>query len=203
MEGIFYLWILWGVWVYSTFLMKKGRVRFWISFCALVLVASFPYEFGMGNYRVTVPLVLIVILALWTIRELPLHKKLYLFISLISTAMCLTGVKLVSIYDPVLLIVDPFILDVSVLIVMGFLFYSDVASRNVRYASVLLGGALGQVFIGMVLTTIGFGHTIGEHKYMDAAAASFLILVGIEGLLFINRLFNAKLQENKGDAHHL
>jgi hypothetical protein len=203
MEGIFYLWILWGVWVYSTFLMKKGRVRFWISFCALVLVASFPYEFGMGNYRVTVPLVLIVILALWTIREMPLHKKLYLFISLISTAMCLTGVKLVSIYDPVLLIVDPFILDVSVLIVMGFLFYSDVASRNVRYASVLLGGALGQVFIGMVLTTIGFGHTIGEHKYMDAAAASFLILVGIEGLLFINRLFNAKLQENKGDAHHL
>lgn len=203
MEGIFYLWILWGIWVYSTFLMKKGRARFWISFCTLVLVASFPYEFGMGHYRVTVPLVLIVVLALWTIRELPLHKKLYLFISLISTAMCLTGVKLVSIYDPVLVIVDPFILDVSVLIIMGFLFYSDVASRNVRYASVLLGGALGQVFIGMILTTIGFGHTIGEHKYMDAAAVSFLILVGIDGLLFINRLFNAKLQENKGDAHHL
>ncbi|MEW4287225.1 YphA family membrane protein [Rossellomorea marisflavi] len=203
MEGIYYLWILWGVWVYSTFLMKKGRVRFWISFCTLVLVASFPYEFGMGHYRVTVPLVLIVLLALWTIRELPLRKKLYLFISLISTAMCLTGVKLVSIYDPVLVIVDPFILDVSVLIVMGFLFYSDVASGSVRYASVLLGGALGQVFIGMILTTIGFGHTIGEHKYMDAAAVSFLILVGIDGLLFINRLFNAKLQENKGDAHHL
>ncbi|KMK93614.1 hypothetical protein [Rossellomorea marisflavi] len=203
MEGIFYLWILWGVWIFSTFLMRKGRVRFWISFFSLILIASFPFELEIGHYRVTMPLVLIVSLTLWTIRELSLRKKLYLFISLISTAMCLTGLKLVSIYDPVLMIVDPFIADVVVLIIMGFLFYGDAASRNVRYASALLGGALGQVFIGVILTAIGFGHTIGEHKYMDAAAVSFLILLGIDGLVYMNRLFNAKLQSNKGDVHHL
>ncbi len=72
-----------------------------------------------------------------------------------------------------------------------------------RYASALLGGALGQVFNRRDLDGHGFGHTIGEHKYMDAAAVSFLILLGIDGLVYMNRLFNAKLQSNKGDVHHL
>ncbi len=66
MEGIFYLWILWGVWIFSTFLMRKGRVRFWDFLFQFDPDCFLPFELEIGHYRVTMPLVLIVSLTLWT-----------------------------------------------------------------------------------------------------------------------------------------
>ena len=59
MDGILYLWLLWGMWVYTTFLLRKTHPdRFRYSFLYLLLICVFPYGMMVGSVEVSIPLLL-------------------------------------------------------------------------------------------------------------------------------------------------
>ncbi|XXM74161.1 YphA family membrane protein [Lysinibacillus sphaericus] len=203
MEGIIFLWVAWGLWIYTTFIMEKKEGRFLFSFYLLCLICLFPYGFTVFTYEVHTAYLFLALLAFVHLRHLGLRQKLYMLICILTIAMSYAGVGLIAIYDPVLMIVDPYVIAAFLSTSLGFIFYSSIIKIRILFLAVISGTMAGEIFLSVSLHTIGFRDAIGDYLYLDAAAYMTLITIAWKAVHSLNELMSSKLSSNKGEIRNI
>jgi hypothetical protein len=202
-DGILYLWLLWGIWIYTTFMMNKAHpYRFRYSFMCLVLLCVFPYGIKVGSVEVAAPVFIIGLICIHYLRILSLREKLYMFVAILTMGMLYAGIGLVAIYDPVLMFIDRNLIIALSLAFLGVLFYGS-SSYVLRMIAIAGSSIVGEVFLSIPLKKVGFFYPIGGPVYLDVLAISTGILLSIKLFGEINQLFNVKVQSNKGEMKNL
>lgn len=204
MDGILYLWLLWGIWVYTTFLMRKTHPeRFRYSFLCLLLLCVFPYGMMVGPVEVSFPVIVLALICIVYIRNLSLRKKLYMLVAVLSMGMLYAGIALISIYDPVLMFIDrDIILSLSIVLV-GVFFYSHSTQYRFRLIAVALSSVIGDFFLSIPLNKVGFYYSIGSPAYLDVLALTIGLLSALKIVGEINQAVHIKTQTNKGEMKNL
>jgi hypothetical protein len=204
MDGILYLWLLWGIWVYATFLLRKSHPdRFRYSFLSLLLICMFPYGMKTGSVEVAFPVIVLALICILYIRNLCLREKLYLLVAVLSMGMLYAGIGLISIYDPVLMFIDrDFILSL-LLVLVSILYYSHSSLYRLRLIAVAGSSVVGDFFLSLPLNKIGFSYSVGGHVYLDILALSIGLLTALRILGEINQVVHIKTQTNKGEMKNL
>ncbi|MGM0751274.1 MAG: YphA family membrane protein [Bacillota bacterium] len=203
MDGILYFWLLWGIWIYTTFMMKKAHpYRFRYSFMCLVLLCLFPYGVKVGSVEVAAPVFIIGLICIHYLRIFSLREKLYMLVAILTMGMLYAGIGLVAIYDPVLMFIDRNLIIALFLAFLGVLFYSSSSYMH-RMIAITGSSIVGEVFLSIPLKKVGFMYPIGGPVYLDVLAISTGILLTIKVFGEINQLFNVKVQTNKGEMKNL
>ncbi|RBP02295.1 hypothetical protein [Rossellomorea aquimaris] len=202
-DGILYLWLIWGIWIFTTFMMNKAHpYRFHYSFICLVLICVFPYGLKVSSVKVAVPVIVLGLICIHYIRILSLKDKLYMLVAILAMGMLYAGIGLVAIYDPVLMFLDRDLIMALSLAFLSILFYTS-SSFMLRMIAIAGSSIVGEVFMSIPLKNIGFLYPIGGPVYLDVLAISTGILLAIKLLEEINQLFNIKVQTNKGEMKNL
>ncbi|NQD66782.1 hypothetical protein HP456_12710 [Bacillus haikouensis] len=201
MEGIIFLWVAWGIWVYTTFIMRKSaNGRFKYSFLLLCMICLFPHWFTIFSYEVNAAFGLMALLTFIYIRALGLRQKLYMLIALLTIAMSYAGIGMIAIYDPVLMIIDPQLVAALLSVSLGFLFYSSLEKIRMLFITVMGGCITGDVLLAITLNKIGFVESIGNHGFLDNVAYMVLLTLGWRLFLVLNALMNNKISPKKGEV---
>ncbi|MFI8576837.1 hypothetical protein ACIGEL_14100 [Rossellomorea aquimaris] len=202
-DGILYLWLIWGIWIFTTFMMNKAhRYRFHYSFICLVLICVFPYGLKVSYVEVAVPVIVLGLICIHYIRILSLKDKLYMLVAILAMGMLYAGIGLVAIYDPVLMFLDRDLIMALSLAFLSILFYTSSSFMR-RMIAIAGSSIVGEVFMSIPLKNIGFLYPIGGPVYLDVLAISTGILLAIKLFEEINQLFNIKVQTNKGEMKNL
>lgn len=204
MEGILFLWVSWGLWIYTTFMMgknEKGRFRY--SFILLCMICLFPYHVTLFSYEVYATYIFLVVLTFIYIRLLGLRQKLYMLICILTVAMSYAGIGLIAIYDPVLMIIESHLISALLSMSIGFIFYSSIKKIEILFLAVLAGTMAGEVLLNVTLNKIGFGESIGSHLYLDMTACMALVTITWKIIHAMNGLMSSKLSPNKGEIKNL
>lgn len=204
MDGVFYLWLLWGIWTYTTFLLRKSHPdRFQLSFICLVLICVFPYGLKIGPFEVALPIIVLVLICILYIRKLSLKQKLYMLVVVMTMGMIYGGIGLLSIYDPVLMFVDrDFIISLSFVLV-SFFFYSHSSLYRLRIIAIGGSSVIGDFFLGIPLYKVGFSYSIGGPEYLDIVALSIGLLLALKAVEELNQFVYFKTETNKGEMKNL
>lgn len=202
-DGILYLWLIWGIWIFTTFMMNKTHpYRFHYSFICLVLICVFPYGLKVSYVEVAVPVIVLGLICIHYIRILSLKDKLYMLVAILAMGMLYAGIGLVAIYDPVLMFLDRDLIMALSLAFLSILFYTSSSFMR-RMIAIAGSSIVGEVFMSIPLKNIGFLYPIGGPVYLDVLAISTGILLAIKLFEEINQLFNIKVQTNKGEMKNL
>ncbi|WP_152968568.1 YphA family membrane protein [Rossellomorea vietnamensis] len=204
MDGILYLWLLWGIWVYTTFLLRKSHPdRFRYSFLSLLLICVFPYGKMAGSVEVSYPVIVLALICIVYIRNLRLREKLYMLAVVLSMGMIYAGIALISIYDPVLMFMDRDIILSLSLVTVGILFYSHSSQFWIRLIAVALSSVIGDFFLSIPLNKVGFHYSIGGPAYLDVLALTIGLLSALKIVVEMNQAVHIKTQPNKGEMKNL
>ncbi|MCA1063199.1 hypothetical protein LCL98_07105 [Rossellomorea aquimaris] len=202
MDGILYLWLLWAIWIYTTFMMNKEHPkRLPYSFMCLVLLITYPYGVQIGQMEVALPVIIVGLICIHYFRYLSLRAKLYMLLAILSTGMLYAGIGLVAIYDPVIMFIDQNLIIAFSIVLLIYIFYSS-SSYLLRITSITGSSIVGEIFMGIPLNNVGLSYPIGGPQSLDVLAISIGVLMIIKWLGEINLLFN-KAQISKGEMKNL
>ncbi|PFA70022.1 hypothetical protein CN378_01570 [Bacillus sp. AFS015802] len=204
MDGILYLWLLWGIWIYTTFLLRKSHPdRYRYAFMSLVLICVFPYGIKFGTVEVALPVIVLALICILYIRNFALREKLYMLIAVLTMGMLYAGIGCLSIYDPVLMFMNRDIIISLSFVLVSILFYSHSSLYRLRVIAILGSSVVGDIFLSIPLNKIGFSYAIGSPAYLDILALSVGLLLVIKILGELNQIVNLKSQTNKGEMRNL
>ncbi|MCR8846957.1 hypothetical protein NQ095_00950 [Rossellomorea sp. SC111] len=204
MDGILYLWFLWGMWVYTTFLLRKSHPhRFRYSFLSLLLICVFPYGMMAGSVEISFPVIVLALICIVSIRILSLREKLYMLIAVLSMGMLYAGISLISIYDPVLMFIDRDIILSLSLVLVGILFYSHSSLYRLRLIAVALSSVIGDFFLSIPLNKVGFYYSIGGPAYLDVLAVTIGLICALKIVVELNQAVHIRTQTNKGEMKNI
>jgi hypothetical protein len=177
MEGLFFLWLMWAGWIISTFMLEKKHYwRLRCSAAALIFIISFPYGISLSGFQTGVTAVLIFLSTMMFIKEFPLSEKLYLFLCSFIIAMSYSSFTLLSVYDPIILIVDKRIMTAAIILVLSILMYGGMKFSQKRIIAMLVGMITGEFLTGTVFMQTNLPYQIGSHLFLDML--SILVVSG-------------------------
>ncbi|WP_409251192.1 hypothetical protein V1502_13655 [Bacillus sp. SCS-153A] len=168
MDGLIFLWLMWALWIVSTFLIE--RKNFWRLRCSaavLILIISFPFGINLFGFQTGLALVLIFLYSMYFIKEFPLSEKLYMFIGSFIIGVSYSTLTLLSFYDPIILIVDKKIMVTAILLVLSLLLYGESQSFKKRLLAVIIGMIVGECLSGTVFWQNKLPYQIGGHFFLD------------------------------------
>ncbi|MFD2679523.1 YphA family membrane protein [Bacillus seohaeanensis] len=203
MEGIFYLWILWAIWVYTTFLLNKNvAYRYSLSCFLLVLIILFPIELTIYSYKISAPLLMLLTVGIYKSRTFLLKEKLYLLLSSITVGLIYSSLQLLAIYDPVWVIVDQKWMFSIISMVSVYLLFSNAHTSKKRIVTLVMGSIIGEFFAASVLLNVGFPYTIGSYAFLDYLS---VCLLGIMFMHIISGLHASivRIPTRKGEMKNL
>lgn len=186
MAGIVYMFSLWSLWIYSTFIMdKNARLRTFIAITALILIILYPLELQVFTFLITGPACVLVIIGYVYMAKLPLGKKFFLLFSILILMLGYTGFLLLEMYDPVWIMVDRRIIICFFLFSLSYFLYP--ASLISRIILIMLGTIQGEILFSLILDRWSFPYVIGARQYLDILSlASLSLLVSHISIKLIN-----------------
>ncbi|TYR76445.1 hypothetical protein FZC79_06065 [Rossellomorea vietnamensis] len=168
MNGLIFLWLMWAGWIVSTFLLsKKNSWRFRGSAASLILIISFPYGIGLPGQHAGLTVVLIFLFSMLMIRNYSLTEKLFLFISSFIIGLSYSSFKLLSFYDPIIMIFDEKVMVTAILLVISYLLYSDAEQVKKRLLALVIGLIIGEFLTGVVFLQHKLPYAAGGHFFLD------------------------------------
>lgn len=199
-----YLWFLWGVWIYSTFLLNRNHLnRTKIALFALLLIIVFPFGVRVDVYSVHLSLFLHIIICFYMIHQFDLREKLYLIVCSFIVGTSYAGFHMFAFYDPVWVVIEKSWLCVVCMLLLSFLLYTNSISSSKRMILVVMGTTMGEVFLAIIYHKNGLPFTTGSRNYLDFLSLSMLAFLSIGLIQFASSIASQKLPNKKGAVNHL
>jgi len=199
MEGIFFYWIAWMVWVYSTFMLKKSNFRLSVSIIVLVLIIVSPYSIYLGIFEINVTIIAFLIICSALLVKKTTIQKVYLLVCTLTITIAYVSFLLFELFDPVWLFIDRKWMLAFILVYLASMLIKD---RKIRVICVVLGASQGELLYGFILSHFRFEYVIGSMSYLDITAITSAVIVlwlGVENLAqYFDLYFNKTSKEKQG-----
>jgi hypothetical protein len=179
MEGIYFYWLFWIGWIYSTFMLDKTRERITLTVVILLLIIFSTKHVIINDILVNFSTLLGLVIGYYFISKSRFTTIFYyLGISLIMTCSYVSF-RLFQLYDPVWVMFNPTIKLAAILIVLTLVL---IREHQIRIALLMITVAQGEIIYSLFLTSIvGNVVVIGHLESLDIVAitltASYLWLV--------------------------
>ncbi|MBD8070266.1 hypothetical protein [Bacillus sp. PS06] len=198
MEGIYFYWIAWMAWVYTTFIMEKNKERLGLSLLFLILIILSPLQLTLKTYHLNVVHFVILFISFTLIAKKTMAQKVYLLICSLTITIAYVTFQLFELFDPIWLFLDRKLLLAFVLIYLTLMLTKD---RFSRMAILLIGSCQGELLYGFVINKFRFEYEIGSFLFLDVLSiAFFIVFVWLKIELFIH-YFDEMIQKNaKGET---
>lgn len=177
MEGIFFYWIVWIGWVYSTFLVAKTNKRIAVTIFLLFLIILSNKQLTLFSITFNWAILLCMGSGYLIISQRRWHFILYyLSVSLISTSAFVTF-RLFQLYDPVWIIFDP---TLKLSLILLFLMLLLVRDQKIRVGMLLITIAQGEIFYRLFLNRVVSEVSFSQFETLDIIA----ITIGMSYIWF-------------------
>lgn len=200
MPGFMFLFITWGIWVITTFILDKNEpLRLPVAMVTLLLIILHPISFNIYSFHITASSIPLLFTAYLSIAQATFLKKIYLFFSVMIIMFGYAGFYLLELYDPVWVLMDRKILLSGGLFIIGWALYPS--SILYRYAVIAIGTLQGEVFLSVFLSKWKMPYTIGSKDYLDTFALTVAVLLAAHAsgklLAAVKKSLEGKTKERK------
>ncbi|WP_335869734.1 YphA family membrane protein [Bacillus sp. 2205SS5-2] len=173
MEGYWFLWSAWFIWIYATFLLNRQHpYRFVIALVTLIQVVVYPFQFQIGEMMIQGPFfVLGIFLFIWLARY-EIYQKIYFLLTVWITGMFYASFLFIEVYDPIWIVLDrrllfPLLLTISLLLLFK--------KEESRWAVALMGGGmLGEMLVFTTFRSVGLPYKVGGSAFLDVLFLTML-----------------------------
>ncbi|WP_108671111.1 hypothetical protein [Peribacillus acanthi] len=169
MEGIFFIWIAWIIFVILTFFYNPSTNRNSNILHVLMLIILSPYTFIIPSSSIDVncsALYLILMLFFYS-RNFEFKQFLHLFISSLIIGLCIASFGIFAMIDPVWILFDPTWMLTIILLYLSIIL---VYRWNLRMLSLLLGMVVGELLMFMAVYRLGLPYQPFSSEWLDQLA---------------------------------
>lgn len=179
MEGVIFYWLFWLLWIYSTFLMKKGKERLKVSIWLLLTMIFSIHSLQFFHLHISFSSLFILMTVYYLIGKLDRWQGIYTFISSLIMLLSYMIFHLFELYDPVWVLFNRCLMLSFLLVSLAVLLHKEL---KLRLLAIISGAAQGDFLYGIYLRKFSIVYPIGMPAFLDVLALSITILLGINGL---------------------
>ena len=184
MEGVYFYWLAWIGWVWTTFFMNKDnplRLKWAIMLLAVIFVAPFTVNVLIFELHLSAFAVAFFIFS--ETRRKKTGSFLYLFLSSFIIMLAYTSFLMFELFDPVWVLFDRKIMLGAAGFYLAVLLHKD---RNDRILALVSGFLQGDILFSAVLWKFNFPYAAASMAFMDILFISLGLLLAwsaIESLI--------------------
>ncbi|MFC4324159.1 YphA family membrane protein [Litchfieldia salsa] len=198
MEGLYFYWITWLGWIYTTFFMDKGKKRLILSFLILLILSLSSIDLLINTYHLNLVHLIILILPFALIVKKTIAQKVYLLICSLTITIAYVTFQLFELFDPIWLFLDR---KWMLAIVLVYLTLMLTKERVSRIACLLIGSCQGELLYGFIINKFRFNYEIGSYSFLDVLSLSFIIVFVWLKLEVLIQYIDEMVQKNaKGET---
>lgn len=199
MEGLFFYWIAWSLWIIVTFFVSKANTyRYLASFALLLLIIITPYHFSIGTTEIAVSFFLLYIAASFLFVKSQCGHPLYLVTCMLIVSFAYCAFLCFEMFDPIWVVFNRDWMLAGMLACLVILLHKQALSR----ICILIFAALnGEVIFALIIQKYGFPFQIGSFGFLDVLSMAFVVVSGwnmIEYLAaYLERNLNPLVKEKQ------
>ncbi|WP_175639711.1 YphA family membrane protein [Metabacillus schmidteae] len=173
MEGIFFYWIMWLVWIFTTFMMDKNKKRLTVSIFILISILLSKWYLVISTYSINMTLLFFLFLGYYLAVNLNKLKLVSFYLTSLSLTFAYSGIMLFRIYDPVWFIFDVrFIIGFIISILAIYLGRTSIERFSLYVISLCQGECLYWIVLGQFHDVL----TFGTQSFLDMLSIGCLII---------------------------
>lgn len=197
MDDLIFYWVAWLTWIWTTWIMDKNKQRLQVALIVLLAIIISSYSIYFFDYKVNTGVLFFLFLALYLLYKESMLIQLYLHFSSITIALGYVAIYLISVYDPISLILSfNFVAAVYLLFITSFF----TKSFTHRLILLFIGTSLGEITIGVILKHLNLYNEIGMNHYLTRLTLTFigiLMFTSAKSLLITFERFVTRMNERK------
>lgn len=197
MEGIYFYWIFWALWIYTTFLMEKTRKRFFFAIFLLTTIIFSNRVIELFFLKFNITLLLFMVGGYLLLAKKKWLTTIYFICSGIFSTMIYVSFRWFQLYDPVWVMLNSTIkLSVILFLVVVFLIREQVN----RMALIFITITQGEFIYSFLIAEFVEEHIIGSLQAYDVAAITIILTIVWNGfekfVLWLEKVVQRKVTLN-------
>jgi len=197
-EGGYFYWLSWFLWIIYTFFAPKNRVRLLACIYILLLIILSAYDVTIGSFRISLAYVLMLCVSYFFVMKRTGMTFIYFAFTSASMTMLYAAFHFLLLFDPVWVFVDATWLLAFALLLASFSLYRTFYDRLLVLT---VGCCQGDFLYAFVLKQFSFPHVVGSLLFLDGwafAAACLFVWKWLEQLpTYIDTRFYKRTKEAK------
>jgi hypothetical protein len=180
MEGLYFYFFAWAIWIITTFIIKKSsNLRLPIACFMLIALIISPFNFTIGDYSVSYVSIFLLMVVFIRIGYFSFKKKLYYFFTSLIISIGYVSFLLFELFDPIWIFLKR---EWMLAFIMTYL--SVLLQKNLswRISIILTGCIYGDILFATIIHSFSFPYTIGSMNLLDVCSLASIMLFGWEGL---------------------
>ncbi|MBM7645309.1 hypothetical protein JOD45_001520 [Scopulibacillus daqui] len=165
MDGIVFYWVMWGIWVWTTFIMGYRPLRFWASFACLIAIIFSGAFIHVNMIKINAAYILFFAVGLGLLRRSSYLKLGYYIIVHLFVMMLYIVYTKYTLYEPAILLkINQWLFFAAIFLVVQLL----VKPFKIRLAVIIIGFCQAEWVMSIVLSPKDF--IIGDYPFLDRLA---------------------------------
>ena len=180
MEGFYFYWISWCAWIFVTFILAKdNRIRYPLAFIVLTTISLSAWMLEPFGIKISAAGLFLLFVCYMTFVIHNTSSLLYLTFSVFSLTILATSFYLLTLYDPIWVLIDQGVVQSFLFTILAFICYRDLITRLAATTCSLIQGDL---LYSIILQQLYLEYPAVSFLFLDRLALTGLALVGWNGL---------------------
>lgn len=198
MEGGYFYWLSWCLWMIYTFFAPKNRVRLLICLYILLLITLSAHDVTIYSFHMSLAYILMLMVSYSFVMKKKGRSFIYFAFASASMTMLYAAFHFLLLFDPVWVFAGATWLLALVLLFTSFVLYRSFYDR---FLVLTVSCCQGDFLYAFVLKQFSFPHPIGSLLFLDGwalATACLFIWEWLEQLpMYIDTRFQKRAKEAK------
>ena len=198
MEGGYFYWLSWCLWMIYTFFAPKNRVRLLICLYILLLITLSAHDVTIYSFHMSLAYILMLMVSYSFVMKKKGISFIYFAFASASMTMLYAAFHFLLLFDPVWVFAEATWLLALVLLFTSFVLYRSFYDR---FLVLTVSCCQGDFLYAFVLKQFSFPHPIGSPLFLDGwalATACLFIWKWLEQLpMYIDTRFQKRAKEAK------
>jgi hypothetical protein len=175
MEGLYFYWLAWMCWVWTTFFMNKDHPhRLKLTVMLLAVIFAAPFTVDVFIFELHLSAFAIAFFIFFETRRKKTGSLLYLFISSFIVMLAYTSFLMFELFDPVWVLFDRKIMLGAAGFYLAVLLHKD---RHDRILALISGFLQGDILFSAILWKFKFPYAAASMVFMDILFISLGLLL--------------------------
>lgn len=175
MEGLYFYWLAWIGWVWTTFFMNKNNpLRLKMAVILLAVILAAPYTVDVFIFEMHLSAVAIALFIFLETRRKKTGSFLYLFLTSFIIMLAYTSFLMFELFDPIWVLFDRKIMLGAAGFYLAVLLHKE---RQDRILALISGFLQGDLLFSAILWKFNFPYAAASMAFMDLLFISLGLLL--------------------------
>ncbi|MFS1518146.1 hypothetical protein V1503_17090 [Bacillus sp. SCS-151] len=193
MEGQFFYWFFWSLWVIATFCLNKSTKRLMIAIVALLTIILSVSTLKNDSMSVSYSYVMLLVVCYAVISKKRWNQQIYTFISMITITFAYVSFHLFELFDPVWVLFDRKWMLTIPLVYVTFMLAKNAKDRVVLFVT---GLCHGELLYFIILQRFNFYYEIGSLNFLDVVSIGLFLIMSWAAFEYFTKYFDLLIHKN-------